>query len=236
MYEPVPIYLNSEALETYKKFHKSHNTEAVSMSGDLAAEWSKLEEIPLRLSLIFHCVESVTSGEMSEKVSAETMNNAIQLTEWFKNESLRVYRLFDSEGDSEETPQQKQKRRLIRLIRRKGGRVKPRDIQQGIKDITTAPQAELELNELVKNGVGEWVNIETGNPGRPAREFQLFTRSTGQQSTNHAKNNGKNRGVVDQPTESDDSQPVPAPEPIGEQFEQAAPDDLGDFMDYMDGK
>jgi 5S rRNA maturation endonuclease (ribonuclease M5) len=236
IFQPLPIDMTREALQAYKEFHQCHNSESVSMSGDLAAESSKLEEIPVRIALTFHCIECVTSGRMDEKVSAETMNNAIQLTEWFKNESLRVYRLFDSEGDSEETPQQKQKRRLIRLIRRKGGRVKPRDIQQGIKDITTAPQAELELNELVKNGVGEWVNIETGNPGRPSLEFQLFTRSTGQQSTNHAKNNGENMGFVEQPTESDDSQPIPAPEPIGEQYEMTAPDDLGDFMDFMDDK
>ena len=236
IFNPIPIYLTGEAKAEYKKFHRWHNTEALTMNGDLSSKWSKLEEIPLRLSLIFHYVENITASQIPDRVSAETMLNAIELTEWFKREAKRVNRLFGSEGGIVETPQQQQQKRLIRLIRRKGGRVKPRDIQQGIKDIPTATQAESELNELVKDGVGEWVNSETGNPGMPSRVFQLFTRSTGQHSTSHAKNSRENMGVVDRSTENDDSQPVPAPEPIGEQFEQAAPDDLGDFMDYMDGK
>ena len=103
VYGPVSIFLTVEAEAAYKKFHHWHNTEAVTMTGDLAAEWSKLEEIPLRLSLIFHCVECVTTGQkMSKRVSAETMHNAIQVTEWFKKESLRVYRLFEQETGNTE--------------------------------------------------------------------------------------------------------------------------------------
>lgn len=230
MYEPVPIYLKSEALETYKKFHKSHNTEAVSMSGDLAAEWSKLEEIPLRLSLIFHCVESVTSGEMTEKVSAETMQNAIELTNWFKNESLRVYRLFDSE-DSGEPAHNQTEQRLIKFIRDQGGMVSVRDTMRGMS-FKTVDKTERALSELVKKGAAEWVNIETKTKNKPSRGISLRHSDT----LTHVDNPAETAGSVFSETENEDSDTIPARAPISEQNEQTAPDDLGDFMEFIDDK
>lgn len=226
VYNPLPIYLTNEAKTEYKKFHRWHNAEALTMNGDLAAEWSKLEEIPLRLSLIFHYVENITESRIPDQVSAETMLNAIELAEWFKNESKRVYRLFGSEDGIEETPQQKQQKRLIRFVRRKGGSVKPRDVQQGMKCFASAADAEAALNDLVSDGVGEWVSKPTKNPGRPSMVFQLFTRSTGQHSTNHSENKLEKPGFVDHAPEFDNKQPAPET--------ATAPEDLGDFMEYLD--
>ncbi len=233
VYEPVSIYLTREALQAYKKFHRWHNTEAATMTGDLAAEWSKLEEIPFRFAVIFHCVECVTSGKMTERVNLETIENAIELTEWFKNESLRVYRLFDSEGDLQESPQQQLQKRLINFVRRKGCQVSVRDVQQGIKSIASANDSEIALNDLVSNGVGEWVNTQTENPGRPARIFQLFTRSTGLQSTNQPETSVL-RESVDRSTQNGDSQQKLESEPIPVQQEAQSPENLSDFMDSLD--
>ncbi|WP_154899656.1 DUF3987 domain-containing protein [Gimesia maris] len=228
MHEPVPIYLKSEALEIYKKFHKSHNTDAVSMSGDLAAEWSKLEEIPLRLSLIFHCVESVTSGEMTEKVSTETIRDAIELTEWFKNESLRVYRLFDSE-DNGGSGHNQAEQRLIKFIRDQGGSVSVRDTQRGMA-FKTADETERALGELVSKGAAEWVNMPSKNRGRPPRGISLRHCDT-----RHSNENPLNSGTeCFSDIEKTNSRPISEPQMIPEQYEQTAPDDLGDFMDFMD--
>lgn len=232
-YEPVSIYLTPEAHQAYEKFFQWHNAEAFTKTGDLSAEWSKLEEIPLRLSLIFHCIECVTRSQKTERVSSKTMHNAIHIAEWFKNESLRVYRLFDSEEGIKETPQQQLQKRLIRFIRGKGGKVSIRKVQQGIKSITTANESEAALNDLVRDGVGEWVNTPTKNQGRPTRVFQLFTRSTGLRSTNQTESSDLLESV-DRSTEDDDSQQNPESESMPEQTEDTAPVNLAEFMDSLD--
>ncbi len=232
-YEPIPVYMTNEAYQAYRAFHQQHNAEAVSLSGDLAAEWSKLEEIPARFALVFHCVEYAFSGGVGEKVSVETMNNAIQLTEWFKNESLRVYRLFDPEGDAE-PEQNKEEQKLVRFIRDQGGVVAVRDTQQGMR-FKTADDTERALGELVKKGVAEWMNIPRKKKGKPSRGISLKEMKQCDSVTQQHKTLVLDRTVTDEP-EKDESHPIPAPEPIPEQFEQMAPDDLGDFMDFIDDK
>ncbi|QDT89153.1 DUF3987 domain-containing protein [Gimesia algae] len=227
-YEPIPVYMTNEAHQAYRAFHQYHNEEAVSLSGDLAAEWSKLEEIPARLALIFHCVECVASGGVDEKVSLETMQKAIELTDWFKSESLRVYRLFDSEGDTGSS-HNKAEQRLVRFIRDQGGSVSVRDTQRRMS-FKTADDTERALGELVKKGVAEWVNIPTKKRGRPARGISLRHSDTLTQSENPLDSGDC---VFTKPQDSD-SRPISEPQMIPEQYEDTAPDDLGEFMDFMD--
>ncbi len=234
-YQPESIYLTGEALQAYKRFHQWHNTEAATMTGDLSAEWSKLEEIPLRLSLIFHCIECVTSGRAGERVSAETMDNAIQITEWFKNESLRVYRLFDSEN-AEGSEQQREQKRLIEFIRGKGGTVSVRETQQGMR-YKTADDTEKALGELVKNSVAEWVNIPRKRKGRPSRGISLTELKQCNSETLQSKTSGFYCSVTDElvnERENDNSQPISEQEATPEQTAKAAPENLGDFMNHLD--
>ena len=110
--KPAIVGISSEARKLWIQFYNHHQSELSNLTDDLAAAFSKLEEIPARLALIFHCVD----GD-SGSVTADTMANAIQLTQWFKRETRRIYEALD------ESPDEQRDRKLLDWIRTKGGEV-----------------------------------------------------------------------------------------------------------------
>jgi hypothetical protein len=101
------------------------------------------------------------------------MNAGITLAKWFKHEARRVYAILD-ESDAE-----RDERRLVDWIGRKGGTVTPREVQQGCRWLKEPGAAEAALGELVKCGRGTWHDVPTtAKGGRPARAFVLSTLST----------------------------------------------------------
>ena len=83
---------------------QAHAAEQASLTGDLAAAWSKLEETAARLALIIHCVKAAQAVppakpwlsdaaalQPANEVDGDSMRAAIRLTEWFKHETQRVY-------------------------------------------------------------------------------------------------------------------------------------------------
>ncbi|WP_437228001.1 DUF3987 domain-containing protein [Planctomicrobium sp. SH661] len=167
---PVDIELSQDAKARFVEFYNSHNLEQLELSGDLAASWSKLEQIPLRLALALHCIRQA-SGESvnTHLVDAETMQNAIRLTSWFKSEAKRVYAML-SETDAE-----RDERKLLEWIERKGGRVTAREVQQGCRWLREKGVAESALEKLVKSGRGRWKDSPMDQRGKPTRYFILST-------------------------------------------------------------
>ncbi|MFH1923411.1 MAG: hypothetical protein ABIP48_26410, partial [Planctomycetota bacterium] len=62
-------------------------------------------------------------------------------------------------------------RELTELIRRRGGRITPRELAHAARRYRKPGEAEAALDELVEEEMGEWKEEETG--GRPARFFVL---------------------------------------------------------------
>ena len=90
-----------------------------------------------------------------------------------QNETRRVYAVL-GEGDEERAD-----RELVDLIRRRGGSITARELQQASRAYPTADAAEEALTGLVKAGLGGWEPIPpTAQGGRPARVFRLSTAST----------------------------------------------------------
>ena len=77
----------------------------------MAAALSKLEEHPLRFAIVFHCVKQGGGVAQDHFIQADTIQSAIALTEWFKNESQRIQSLI-SFGKKESGNE-----KLIELIR-----------------------------------------------------------------------------------------------------------------------
>lgn len=101
------------------------------------------------------------------------MAAGIALARWFKHETLRVYAML------EETDAERDERRLVEWIGRKGGSVTPRQVQQGCRWLKEPGAAEAALENLVKKGRGSWQEVPTtAQGGRPARIFVLSTAST----------------------------------------------------------
>jgi len=118
--EPVPhvMRLSAEAKERYIAFYEAHAEELADATGDWAAALSKLEELPLRLSLIIHLVRWASGEPLDpDVVDVESVDAAILLTEWHKHETRRVYdALHGDEADDE----QRQLRRVDRTQGRSG--------------------------------------------------------------------------------------------------------------------
>ena len=170
---PKRLSLSHEAKDSWIKFVNQHGKELVDLEGDLSAAWSKLEEVPARLALIFHLIRSAygdlaADGSEDDLVGIESMEAAIRLTEWFKTETKRIYSILN-ESEIEQAD-----RRLIEWIAKREGTVTVPEAQKGCRWLKKSGEAELALNRLSQLGLGSW-ETQTGGPkgGRPKRIFIL---------------------------------------------------------------
>ncbi len=166
------LTLTPEAKKIWTEYYNDHNAEQMRLSGDLAAAWSKFEEYAARLALVFqlvHWAGNEPDSHSPHYVDELSMRAGVELTNWFKAETRRIYDLF-AETDSE-----RELRKLIQWIRDRGHPVTAREVFQGIKRYQTSTAAEEALNKLMKMGKGSWQNSPPGQRGQPTRRFALFS-------------------------------------------------------------
>ncbi len=170
----VLVRLSADAKSAWKAYYNGHAVEQADLTGDMAAAWSKLEEYAARLALVVHFTRWATGDVTDEgRLDIASMNAGISLAKWFKHEAKRLYVMLD-ESDAE-----RDQRRLVDWIGRKGGTVTPREVQQGCRWLKEPGAAESALEGLAKAGSGSWRDVPTTpKGGRPAREFMLSTPST----------------------------------------------------------
>jgi hypothetical protein len=173
---PVLVRLAPDAKAAWTAYYNAHAVEQADLTGDLSAAWSKLEEYAARLALVLHFIRCAASGESLTEpaiLDAASMTSAICLTMWFKHEARRIYAMLD------ETDADRDKRRLIEWIDRKGGTVTPREVQQRCRWLKEPGAAEAALEALVRASHGTWQEVSTtAKGGRPTRAFVLSTPST----------------------------------------------------------
>jgi hypothetical protein len=170
---PVGLQLIPEAKDAWVGFYNAHAAQQAELTGELAAAWSKLEAYAARFALVVHLVrvaaDDPTAGP--EVVDTASLSAGIALARWFGHEAGRVY------GMLAETDEERERRRLVESIERKGGRVMAREVQQGNRRFRTAAEAEEALAELATAGLGCWEPTPPGRRGRPTRRFVLSTVS-----------------------------------------------------------
>ncbi|MBL8815194.1 MAG: DUF3987 domain-containing protein [Planctomyces sp.] len=161
--KPATLKLSKAARGLFKAYVNATGSEQSAMHGHLASQWSKLEEIPARLVIILHCVKQVTTGVAEYwTIDGPTMQAAINLAEWFKNETLRIGRTL---GESEVI---REARHLASWIQSNHeGRITARDLCKHRRDIVSTEEAELKLMQLVELELGTWRAIHK------SREFVL---------------------------------------------------------------
>ena len=184
---PVAIGMSSDAKRIWLQHFKRHAAEQVDLCGELAAAWSKLEEIPARLALILHYAQWRPGDP--DQVDARTMAAAVALTDWHKHETRRVYAML---GESDE---QAEARRLVEWIDGRRGAVTSRELQQGPRRYRGSINvAEAALDDLVKAGYGTWQDSPTTDKGgRPSRVFLLGNGGNGYETPSKPE---ENRGCV----------------------------------------
>jgi hypothetical protein len=144
--QPVLVPLTAEAKhDVWIPFYNVHAAELANLSGDLAAAWSKLEGYAARLALIIHCCKTVMGEADPVAVDPDSMAAGITLTQWFGQETHRVYQVL---GESEEA---RDEREMTELMTRKGGSITVREATRSSRKYRDKPAlAEEVLNRLVK--------------------------------------------------------------------------------------
>lgn len=169
--QPLDLALTPAAKDAWVAFYDEHAIEQAELTGDLAATWSKLEGYAARLALIVHLTRWAVGDPTLEDVNVvdeQSIKAGVELSTWFGYEARRVYSILG------ENPEQREHRRLIEMIRSKGGSVTIREVQRSSRKYTNAKDAEQALEALVEAGVGVWEDPKPGPAGgRPVRRFVL---------------------------------------------------------------
>lgn len=154
--DPHYVGLSKEAKQVFIKFFNEHHREQTDLIGDDAAAWSKLLGYVPRLALLFHIVKQVpTNAQITASVTVDTIQEAIALVGWFKNEASRLSSSIDDTDEKRELTQ------VVDWITRKGGEATPSELVRGIKAITSVKEAEALGAKLVRAGLAVWVMLDT---------------------------------------------------------------------------
>ncbi len=179
---PVEVDLTPGALERFRRFVNEHGQEQARLPGPLRAAWSKLEAYAARLALAAHMVRQVT-GDAGTLVDEESIDVGISLARWFGGEAARLYALLGAADDTPEARAERERARLLEWIRRRGGVVTVREVQQGHRRFRTAGDAEMALRELADAGHGRLVVDPPEGRGRPRTVFSVFVDASSTLST-----------------------------------------------------
>jgi len=175
---PVVLGLTTDAKAAWKVYYNAHAQEQIDLSGELSAAWSKLEEYAARLALVVHFARwaaddrTLTSADV---VDGASMAAGIALVTWFKGEARRVYALL---GESDED---RERRRLVEWLERRGGSATPREVQNGLPVVARTRRGGSGLGTTGEGRLGKlgivapWPTRPTNPPISACQRRQLST-------------------------------------------------------------
>jgi hypothetical protein len=169
---PPLIPIGGDAKPPWIEWHDRHARELADIGNDdLAARYAKLKGACVRIALLFACVDVAAGGGAVVRISADAMLRAIAVTEWFKSEARRLYAVLG------ETDEEREHRKLLEWIERRGGSVTVRDLTHGLHQYRGgADAAKADLDALMQAGFGRWTHPAPGlKGGRPSPRFMLNT-------------------------------------------------------------
>ena len=178
---PRDIPLSPRGKQAWIDFFDGHACEQAKMAGDLAAAWSKLEGYAARFALLVHLIRAESDDPSladAGAVDEQSIGAGVTLSRWFGEEASRVYAVI---GGTAETPEARQGRELLRIIRDRGGEITVRAAMQASRRYrASAEQTEAALRRLVKTGL---LKVRTdghdGGRGRPTSIFTLTQSGNG---------------------------------------------------------
>ena len=164
---PAKLTLSKPAQKAFDEFQDEYSLLIHRSFGDENAAFSKLKSLPLRFAIIFHLVKCYEKKMITDTVSLDTINSAIELTRWFTNETLRVYYLLDRKHEYFV------KQLIANYIKEEGGVATVKNIGENLLIFRDKTVLEVEeyLEKMETDNLGHLRTRTTG--GRPSREFVL---------------------------------------------------------------
>jgi hypothetical protein len=163
--EESTLILSVEAENSFSAWVDANGLVIADATDAEAACLSKIEELPARLAVILHSLDDA-AGMV---VSGATMQAAIRLAEWFRQEKLRWHR--STEPDENE--------RLIQLVKNAGeAGLTAREATRRCSWLRKSGAADKALSQLCRDGVliSELINPPHG--GRPRIVYRPKTEKT----------------------------------------------------------
>jgi hypothetical protein len=167
---PHTLTFNPEAKRAWVKLHDEQVRDRRDTSGPLLTALRKLTAFTARLILLHHAVSCVGRGiNDTTPIGVVSVDAGAVLARWFAHEARRMYAALD------ETPAERKMHDLAEYVTRKGGSITARDLMNNCRRrYPTTQAAEVALDQLVREGVGSWVNRPpTSRGGHPTRIFQI---------------------------------------------------------------
>lgn len=165
--QPHALGLTPDAAHLFHCFFDEHHASMVSEDEHITAACVKLESYCARFALIMHLVRVAANDptlEDPERLDARSLQVGIDLVEWFKHETKRVYAMLAMDETQHED------QRVMDWINKQGGAVTVREFSRGLARYNDANRAEMKLNELEKVGYG-W--FQGRPPHGKTQEFVL---------------------------------------------------------------
>jgi hypothetical protein len=167
---PRPLPLTPEGKQLWVDRYNRHRAEQAELDDDLASAWSKLEAYTARFALLFQLCSWASQEASGDAIDETSVRAAIAVADWFGGEAQRVYGLLTESDEDRET------RELVELIRRKGGRVSVRTLQQSTRRFGNAAEIEKAFQRLVKAEIAHWEIVPTTT--KPRQELVLNSQPT----------------------------------------------------------
>ena len=137
------IPLSPSAKDVFVAYYNRHRAAMAAIDNDLRSAWSKLEAYTGRLALIFEAVKDGT------EIAADTLQAAIELSDWFCGEVRRVYAMFG-------VPQDDDLADLVVQITKLGGRATIGKLQEASRKYRGPGVALAAFERLASGGFGTW--------------------------------------------------------------------------------
>lgn len=166
--KPAICTLSKAADDRLPEFVNQHGLEMSNAGGAIAAAYSKLEAYCLRFALIFHLIDLVEgrAKNVESRVQLDTFERAIELTDWFKWQTQRVYKSL--QGYDPEIFE------LVKLIRDQfQGEISSDELRKAKSKYRGSGAAQDALEELQRRKLGRFYDVQTD--GRPKNVFKLKT-------------------------------------------------------------
>ncbi len=174
-YRPTDLPLSADAKALWvKRFtHFAHRQHRHAHDPAVGPALSKLEAYTARFALIIEIVAHASEDEQGDAptcISVASVASAIELTDWFADEAIRVYARL------RETKEDRQTREFVGWIEGRGGKTTAREVQRmGPRRLRGSSDAARDaLAQLVKAGWGYWwLRPAPKTGGRAKTEFAL---------------------------------------------------------------
>jgi hypothetical protein len=169
---PRVLRLTPDAAALWQRFYDAHGQRILTVDGDVAAAFSKLEGYCARFALLFRLARWAGGrmvAEEPETVGQADMEAAICLTQWWCSETERLYTAF------RENVQQAELRTLMETVQAHGGRMTASQYHMNNKSrCRTVELGRAALQRLVDSGLGHWEKGQSGpSGGRPTMAVVL---------------------------------------------------------------